>query len=70
MSQVTIRFEGPEEWENQFEAVNSLLDKHTGTSDYPATKSLPPIIFGAQLTGEAIAELQSLPGVIVEIQEE
>ncbi|KAJ5336480.1 uncharacterized protein N7506_004502 [Penicillium brevicompactum] len=67
---VVIRFEGPEEWEQQWENVNSILDKHTGTSEYLSTKSVPPTIFGAELTPEGIDELKAQDGVIVDIPDE
>ncbi|KAF3027995.1 hypothetical protein E8E15_004260 [Penicillium rubens] len=64
---VVIRFEGPEAWEEHNENVSNILEKATGESTYPSTRSLPPIIFGLQLRAETIAELTALGGVFVDI---
>ncbi|KAH7233044.1 hypothetical protein BKA59DRAFT_487607 [Fusarium tricinctum] len=68
--QVSISFDDPDVWENNREKVDSLLEQHTGTKDYPSTKSFPPIIFGPSLTDEAINELKQLQGVNVRSPED
>ncbi|KAJ5227102.1 uncharacterized protein N7469_007108 [Penicillium citrinum] len=67
---VVIRFEGPEEWDIERENVNNILVKYTGTSEYPSTKSFPPIILGAELDEDAVQELRDLNGVLVEHPDE
>ncbi|CDM32932.1 hypothetical protein DTO013E5_9378 [Penicillium roqueforti] len=67
---VIIMFEDPDSWENERENVDSILDKYTGTSGYPSTRSLPPIIVGAELGEEAVEELRSLSGVLVRCPDE
>lgn len=64
-SEVQIRYTDPDAWEANREKVNEILQKHTGTSDYPETKSLPPIMFGVQAGKECIDELKALQGVVV-----
>ncbi|KOS36754.1 hypothetical protein ACN38_g12478 [Penicillium nordicum] len=62
---VTITFEDIDSWQSKRENVDSILDKHTGTSVYPSTRSLPPIIFGVELDEDAVEELRNLGGVLV-----
>ncbi|KAJ5919348.1 hypothetical protein N7466_010291 [Penicillium verhagenii] len=61
--QGTISFKDVEAWQGQKENVNNILKKYTGTSEYPSTRSLPPMIFGVELAADAINELDALPGV-------
>ncbi|CEI61369.1 unnamed protein product [Fusarium venenatum] len=70
MPVVTIRWEGIEQWENSRHQVDRILEKHTGHNQYPATKSLPPIIFGVDISEEGIKELKALDGVVVRENED
>ncbi|RGP71874.1 hypothetical protein FSPOR_2989 [Fusarium sporotrichioides] len=64
MPHITITWYGIQEWEMTRERVNKILEKHTGTSEYPQTKSLPPIMIGIQnCPQDGIEELKALPGV-------
>ncbi|KAI2700370.1 hypothetical protein CBS147332_7981 [Penicillium roqueforti] len=67
---VSIRFEDPDAWQEQFVMVDEILENFTGTREYPSTRSLPPIIFGLELTADAIDELNALDGVIVVVQDD
>ncbi|EYE95784.1 uncharacterized protein EURHEDRAFT_376845 [Aspergillus ruber CBS 135680] len=67
---VQITFEGVEAWEDNYEEVNKILEELTGTDEYPSTKSLPPIIFGADLDEYGIERLKSIEGVVVHVSEE
>ncbi|KAJ6262966.1 hypothetical protein Dda_1524 [Drechslerella dactyloides] len=64
-TRIVISFQGPEEWEDNREKVDAILEKDTGTSEYPATKSLPPFIVGPEVSDSALEELKALDGVIV-----
>ncbi|BCR83497.1 uncharacterized protein ACHE_10899S [Aspergillus chevalieri] len=67
---VQITFEGVEAWEDNHEEVNKLLEELTGYHDYPSTRSLPPIIFGASLDEYGIERLKSIEGVVVHVSED
>ncbi|BCR89359.1 uncharacterized protein ACHE_50557A [Aspergillus chevalieri] len=70
LKDVLIRFEGVEEWEETRDEVDKILQELTGTDEYPSTRSLPPIIFGAQLDEDGMERLRRLDGVIVQVPEE
>lgn len=70
MVQVSITYEDPDAWENNRDKVSEILNEATGTSDYPETKSLPPIIIGPDINQDVIDKLKALPGVIVRIQDD
>ncbi|KAE8420958.1 hypothetical protein BDV36DRAFT_292636 [Aspergillus pseudocaelatus] len=46
--QISVTFEGIDSWEDSREKVDDTLAELTGTNEYPATRSLPPIIFGIE----------------------
>ncbi|KAK6332346.1 hypothetical protein TWF696_003064 [Orbilia brochopaga] len=69
-SRITIHFDGIEGWEDNQQKVDQILEKDTGTSEYPATKSLPPIIVGPEVSDSALQELKGLQGVIVRCEED
>ncbi|KAE8160186.1 hypothetical protein BDV40DRAFT_271150, partial [Aspergillus tamarii] len=68
--QISVTFESVESWEENREKVDSILAELMGTNDYPATRSLPPIIFGIMSDEEGIRRLRSLDGVVVRVHDE
>ncbi|EYB23682.1 hypothetical protein FG05_35425 [Fusarium graminearum] len=70
MPRIVIRWESIEQWEATRQQVDQTLEKYTGTSEYPSTKSLPPIMIGAEVPQDGIDELKVLNGVIVETQDD
>ncbi|KAJ4013291.1 hypothetical protein NW752_007587 [Fusarium irregulare] len=65
---IAIHFEGIDSWEDNREMVDKILEEDTGTFHYPATRSLPPIIFGPEVSQEACDKLKGLDGVTIKDQ--
>ncbi|KAE8141904.1 hypothetical protein BDV38DRAFT_236613 [Aspergillus pseudotamarii] len=68
--EISVRFESVESWEDSREGVDNILTEFTGTSEYPETRSLPPMIFGIEIDEQGVQRLRSLPGVIVKVMDE
>ncbi|KAE8369014.1 hypothetical protein BDV27DRAFT_121509, partial [Aspergillus caelatus] len=68
--QISVTFEGIDSWEDSREKVDDTLAELTGTNEYPATRSLPPIIFGIEISEEGIGRLRSIDGVVVRVHDE
>ena len=69
MPQVQITFDDPDAWDQKQSQVDDIIEEATGNRGYPSTNSVPPTIFGVDLSQDAIDKLKALGGVSISVQE-